>query len=69
MVVSNHFGYGSLLKTDSVSKLQATSNMSVVGKEGYGLGKRMKVLRVRLGRVKMEGVKLALFPACFFCLY
>lgn len=40
--------------------------MSVVGKEGYGLGKRMKVLRVRLGRVKMEGMKLALFPACFF---
>ena len=41
------------------------SNVSVVGKEGCGLGKKMKVLRVRLGRVKMEGVKLALLPVCF----
>ena len=43
--------------------------MSVVGKEGCGLGERMKVLSVRLGGVKMEGVKLALLPTSFFFLY
>lgn len=41
------------------------SNVSAVGKEGCGLGKKMKVLRVRVGRVKMEAVKLALLSVCF----